>query len=220
MCIIRPMHQLGGMYQTKEWEEAYLDTRRNFRTRKKRLLQFGITSKSSVLDLGCGDGLNVSILLKMGIKHVAGVDMSRYLIEKARKNNPSIRFYVGKVESLPFRAKQFDVVLVDSVLHHLMKYSKPVKEVRRVLVDGGVFCFIEPHSSLLRKIFDFVCLSPAGKLMPGFKNRRTSCLEEKPLYNHWLKTEEMFYKTLERRGFSKIFRKKDFLSIVGKYQKI
>lgn len=214
------MHQSGSTNQTKEWEEAYLDTRRNFRTRKKRLLRFDITSKSSVLDLGCGDGLNVSILLKMGIKRVVGVDRSKYLIEKARKNNQGIKFYVGKAESLPFRAKQFDVVLVDSVLHHLMKYNKSVKEIRRVLVDGGVFCFIEPHSSLPRKILDFVCLSPAGKLIPSFKNRRISCMEEKPLYSHWLKTEETFYKILERGGFSKIFCKKDFLSIIGKYQKI
>lgn len=214
------MHQHGGTCQTKEWEEAYLDTRRNFRTREKRLLRFGITSKNSVLDLGCGDGLNVSILNKLNIKHVVGVDISKYLIEKAEKNNPGSKFYVGKAESLPFGAEQFDVVLVDSVIHHLMKYDKPVKEIRRVLVKGGIFCFIEPHNSFLRKILDFVCLSPAGKLMPSFKNRRISCMEEKPLYNHWLKTENIFYKTLEREGFRKMFCKKDFLSIVGEYQKI
>lgn len=213
------MRQKDHGHQTKEWEDVYLDTRRNTKTRKKRLLKFGITSESSVLDLGCGDGLNVSILLDMGIKRVVGVDISKFLLSKARKNNPSVKFSVGKAGSIPFKAKRFDVVLVDSVLHHLMKYTKPVKEIRRVLVDGGVFCFIEPHSSIPRKILDFVCFSQAGRFVPGLKNRQTSLLEEKQLYEHWLKTEDIFFKTLEREGFSKIFCKKDFLSIVGKYRK-
>ena len=219
-CIIRPMHQISKTQQTKEWEEAYLDTRRNFKTRKKRLLRFGITSKDSVLDLGCGDGLSVSILIKMGIKRVVGVDISKYLIEKAKKNNPGVKFYLGKAESLPFRAKQFDVVLVDSVFHHLYNYSKAIKEIKRVLVSGGLLCFIEPHQSFLRRVLDLLCVLPVSKVLPVLRKRRITYLEEKDLMNHWLLTEHLFYKTLIKQKFKMIFQKQDFLSIVGKYKNI
>lgn len=206
--------------QTKEWEEAYLDTRRSFRARRKRLVKFDITPKSSVLDLGCGDGLNISILRNMGVKNIIGIDISKYLIEKAKKENPDIKFYIGKAQSLPFRDGRFNVVLVDSVFHHLMKYDRAVKEIHRVLANKGLLCLIEPHNCLPRRLFDYVCLSPAGKLLTNFKNRRASCIEERPLMNHWLRTEKIFYQTLEKEGFRKIFRRNDFLSIIGKYQKI
>ena len=204
--------------QTREWEVACLDTRRNLESRKKRLDRFRISPNSKVLDLGCADGLNTSILLERGVKKIIGIDISRDLIKLARKNNPQAKFYVGSAEALPFKANQFDVVLVDSVFHHLLKYDKPIKEIKRVLVKGGKLCFIEPDDSLPRRLMDFLCTYEISKYLPILNKRRKTYLEEKDLMNHWLRTQGQFLDILKEYGFVKLFLRKDFLSIIGKYK--
>lgn len=208
------------IHQSKKWEVAYFNTRRNIKSRKRRLLMFDIKPENYVLDLGCGDGLNSSILFNQGIKKIVGVDIAKVLINKAKNNNPDIKFYIGSAEAIPFKNGQFNVVLVDSVFHHIYDFTKAVKEIKRVLVPGGLLCFIEPHQSLIRRILDLLCTLPISKVLPVLRKRRVTYLEEKDLMNHWLQTEKLFYKILTNFKFKKIFKKQDFLSMVGEYRKI
>lgn len=207
-------------HQTLEWEDSCVETRRDLEDREKRLRMFKIKKTDSVLDLGCGDGLNISILNNMGIKKVVGVDISKKLIKMAKEKNPKTKFYVGSAETLPFRANTFNIVLVDSVLHHLMKYEKPAKEINRVLKKGGCLCFMEPHRSILRSLMDFVCVLPFSNYFPFIGKRAKAYKQEIELMTHWLATEEEFLDTLNKNGFKKVFLTKDFLSIVANYRKV
>lgn len=204
--------------QTKKWEEGYFKTRRDFEKRKTRIKNFNLKDKHRILDLGCGDGLNISVLTKMGMTNIVGVDQSKYLIQEARKKNPSVKFYIGLANSLPFKRNAFDVVLVDSVFHHILSFDDVIKEIKRVLKPEGLLCFIEPHKSILRDILDFVTNSSIGKFIPYIKDRRIAYLEEKPLMIHWLKTENEFYDLLDRNKFKKIFHQYKLLSTLGKYK--
>jgi len=195
-----------------------LETRRSLGNRKRRLSKFAIPTGSRVLDLGCADGLNTSILLEQGIEDIVGVDISKDLIKIAKKTNPQAKFYVASADKLPFKANQFDVVLVDSVFHHLLEYSQPIKEIKRVLVKGGKLCFIEPNNSLARKLMDFLCVHEVSKYLPILNKRRLTYLEEKGLMNHWLETQGQFLNTLKSGGFVKLSLEKDFLSIMGEYK--
>lgn len=205
--------------QTKSWEDACIETRRNTSERQRRLRYFKIKKKEKVLDLGCGDGLNVNILYKSGIKNITGVDISPNLIKSAKKLTPRARFYLSSAEKLPFKAETFDVVLVDSVFHHFMKYDKALSEIKRVLKNGGRLCFIEPHKNIIRSIYDIVCELPISKYIPFLRKRRVSYLGEIKFMKHWLKTENDFYKTLEKLDFKKKINKRDILSIIGVYEK-
>ena len=205
--------------QTKHWEEACVNTRRNLAQREKRLKLFRIKKTDNVLDLGCGDGLNIKILVQRGVKRVAGVDISGQLLQEAKKANPKVKFYLASSESLPFKDNSFDIVLVDSVFHHLMKFRKSLKEIRRVLVSGGRLCFIEPHKSLFREFYDFVSELPIAKYTPFLKERSISYLGERKFMKHWLKNEEIFYRILEELEFRKVQKKIDILSIIGIYEK-
>ena len=205
--------------QTVKWENACIKTRRNLGKREKRLSIFKINKKQKVLDLGCGDGLNITILKKMGIRNIVGVDISGKLIKEAKRLNPNVKFYTASSEKLPFGSESFDIVLVDSVFHHLMNYEKSLLEINRVLNPKGQLCFIEPHNSLLRSVYDRVCEMSLSKYVPFLKNRRDSYLGEINFMKHWLETEEMFYSNLEKFGFKKIVKRVDVLSIVGIYKK-
>lgn len=213
-------HAQGGKYdQSPEWEEACLKTRRNPTLRLKRLEKFSLHPSDVVLDLGCGDGLNITILRQMGIKNVTGLDISRQLLTEAKKNNPKNKFYLGSADNLPFRNEQFTVVLVDSVFHHLLRYNPPIREIRRVLKYGGLLCFIEPHRSIFRELLDFITLLPGSYLIPGIGERSRTYKEEIHLMRHWLATEHKFFETLERWKFQKVFFVYDFLSAVAEYRK-
>lgn len=180
---------------------------------------FDINPNDLVLDVACGDGLDIMLLRSMGINNIQGLDMSSHLLQEAKKRNPGTKFVLGKAEHLPFPDKQFSVVLVDSVFHHLTNFEKTLKEIRRVLRPGGILCFIEPHRALLRRLLDWVSTLPVSQYIPLLKDRAIGYLEEKHLVTHWLKNEERFKNLLIRLGFRPMFCKVDFLSIVGQYQR-
>ncbi len=205
--------------QTKHWEEACVETRRNPEERIRRLRFFRIKKKEKILDLGCGDGLNVHLLYKTGVKNIFGVDISEALIKSAKRLTPKAKFYLASAEKLPFKDGTFDVVLVDSVFHHFMKYRKALSEINRVLKREGRLCFIEPHKSIIRSLYDAVCELPISKYIPFLKKRRISYLGEIKFMRHWLKTEDDFYETLTELSFVERLRKLDIMSTIGIYEK-
>ncbi len=215
------MKQSLNIYgQTTEWEHACVHTRRNTESRKKRLLQFSFRPDDKILDLGCGDGVNIQVLRSMGMKKLVGVDISSDLLKDARKRNPHIKFYLASAEKLPFQTNTFDAVLVDSVFHHLLRYDKALKEIRRVLKLNGSLCFIEPHRSFLRSVMDFISLLPIAQFLPILKERSVSYKGEIDLMRHWLATEEEFYLWLHKLHIKEVFCRTDFMSKVGKFQKV
>lgn len=205
---------------SKQWERECIKTRRNLGLRKRRLSKFDINPEDFVLELGCGDGLNIKILQSLDIKNIVGVDISKYLLTQAKKNNPQVKFYLGSAEKLPFEDHTFDVILVDSVFHHLINYPASLKEIKRVLVAGGKLCFVEPHRSVWRGLMDFVTLFPLSQFLPFFKGRKPAYLAEKELMDNWLKNEQVSLGLLKRMGFKKQFCKVDLLSIVGQYRRV
>ena len=205
--------------QTEEWEEACVDTRRSLKARKRRLDIFKFKKSEKILDLGCGDGLNIKVLRQKGVKNIVGVDIAPELLKLARKSNPKIKFVKASAEKLPFKAKTLDVVLVDSVFHHFLTYEKALKEIKRVLKPGGRLCFIEPHKSIFRSFYDYVSILEISKYIPWLKERRKSYLGEIKFMKNWLKTENEFYDLLDKLGFKEKLKRRDILSILGTYER-
>ncbi len=92
---------------------------------------------SSVLDLGCGEGMLA--LLKRKDVYLAGVDFSPELVELARRNGYDAAC-TGQVTDLPFATASFDYVVSLDVLGHISFDQKDalLAEIKRVLKPGGV----------------------------------------------------------------------------------
>lgn len=88
----------------------------------------------TLLDVGCGTGLLVYYLRKMGVD-AYGVDVSNYAVSKAY---PSISrcLLSGSILKLPYSKKSFDVVTSFNVLEHLPKEQIPkaLAECNRVKI--------------------------------------------------------------------------------------
>lgn len=105
-----------------------------------------------ILDLGCGTGVYAKILTKKGAR-LKGIDISEKEIEIARKESPDVEFIIGNAEKLPYKSKEFDIVLSCLVLEHFKDWNNVLKEVNRVLKKNGLFVFSigNPVSNCIRK---------------------------------------------------------------------
>jgi SAM-dependent methyltransferase len=109
----------------------------------------------ALLDLGCGKGGLVDALRARGLDafgcDIANSSASDYVEDAVAKD------YLRTIEMepyrLPFDDGQFDVVISQVVLEHVMDYEGTFKEIHRVLKPGGIslhifpgrYVFIEPH---------------------------------------------------------------------------
>ena len=95
---------------------------------------YGLTTKSSVLDVGCAKGFMLYDFMKVvpGIK-VVGVDISEYAIANAMEDvKPYV--YVANASDLPFEDKSFDLVISITTIHNLPlnECKRAIREVQRV----------------------------------------------------------------------------------------
>ncbi|HLL60544.1 MAG TPA: class I SAM-dependent methyltransferase [Candidatus Nitrosocosmicus sp.] len=99
-----------------------------------------LPSDPYVLDAGCGAGRHVKLLSQKGAK-VIGIDISKGLLEEAKKRNPEIEFLYGDITQIPFDDKTFDGVWSHASIVHLEKEEDvhaALCEFHRILKDNGI----------------------------------------------------------------------------------
>jgi ubiquinone/menaquinone biosynthesis C-methylase UbiE len=106
-----------------------------------------------VLDAGCGDG-EISSLI--AAPEVVGVDQSPAAVAAARERGLDAR--VADVRELPFRDREFDLVVCNHVLYHVLDRDRAIAELARVLRAGGRFVGIysarDHHAELWEAVGD------------------------------------------------------------------
>jgi SAM-dependent methyltransferase len=116
----------------------------------KRMARALVAPSASVLDVGCGFGLETLRLAKQATKggKVSGIDKSADFIAEAEKRATaaglSISFRTGDAEALPYGDKSFDNARAERVLIYLKDPRRAVSEMKRVTRPGGSLAFIEP----------------------------------------------------------------------------
>lgn len=100
---------------------------------------FGMTSESSVLDVGCGKGFMLHDMKELipGIT-VKGIDISQYAIDNAMEDmKPFLQ--VGNAVKLPFDDNSFDVVIAITTIHNvdINECAKALQEIERVTRKGS-----------------------------------------------------------------------------------
>lgn len=112
-----------------------------------------------VLDVGCGRGVGVDILLEQfGARQVFGLDLDELQVRRAQRrfkgtSGDRAMFVVGSVDRLPFPIEHFDAVFDFGVLHHVVDWQAAVTEIRRVLKPSGLFFFEEVTRAALNRWF-------------------------------------------------------------------
>jgi 2-polyprenyl-3-methyl-5-hydroxy-6-metoxy-1,4-benzoquinol methylase len=117
----------------------------------KRIERAMVRPASSVLDVGCGFGLETERLARLVTSGppVAGIDASSHFIEEAKRRAAAaglhIDYRAGLAEALPYADASFDHVRAERLLIYLTDFPRALAEMKRVLRPGGVVALIEPE---------------------------------------------------------------------------
>lgn len=141
----------------------------------------------SVLDVGCGPGIDCEGLrrLGLGIKYI-GVDLASNFVHYDKQIFPKHEFLRASVKRLPFRNKIFDMVICKDLLEHLPNgYQSAIKEMLRVSQRKLIISwFIPPqkeftkigvtfpYNNLFHQVFVLVFTLIFGKIQFNIYNRR------------------------------------------------
>jgi len=93
-----------------------------------------------LLDVGCGAGVHIKKYVEKGAK-CSGLDISKTLIELAKKRCPKSEFKVGSMSNMSYPKGSFDIVTSSLAIHYVDDLKKVFKEINRVLGKGGLFYY-------------------------------------------------------------------------------
>jgi len=119
----------------------------------------------NILDIGCSTGNVARAIIDMSNNNYYGIDISEKYIERAKKNSPKGKFMQMDAGRLEFKNELFDIVMINSVLHHIDDNiaKNCLKEAYRVLKNDGKVLITEPfidHNSFVSTI---LCKLDRGK---------------------------------------------------------
>ncbi|WP_298502367.1 class I SAM-dependent methyltransferase [uncultured Methanobrevibacter sp.] len=98
-----------------------------------------------LLDVGCGNG-NLFKYLSGSEYELFGVDFSQNMIKEAENNcQENASFKVADAESLPFDSDMFDIIVCNASFHHYIHPDNVLREMHRVLRDGGKLLIGDPY---------------------------------------------------------------------------
>jgi len=96
-----------------------------------------------VLDLGCGSGRYLRLLRPQRPRVAIGVDFSPEMLARARGLcAPLVR---GELRALPFAERSFDLVVSGLVVGHVPELAGFLREVSRVMRQGGTVVYSDLH---------------------------------------------------------------------------
>jgi len=112
----------------------------------------GLPPRSTILEVGCGDGSFTKELVKYS-PDVVAIDISESQIAENTKRFGGITFQQHDVaERFPFEAGAFDVIWCSEVLEHLFDPAFALREMHRILKPGGKLLVTVPYHGRLKNL--------------------------------------------------------------------
>jgi ubiquinone/menaquinone biosynthesis C-methylase UbiE len=125
---------------SRAYFERLLEARHAYAPWMAHALDYSGTAGLDVLDIGCGQGIDVARYAMAGARAV-GVDLTPRHVELTRAHlrdmGLAAEVVIGDAEALPFPDASFDRVSSNGVLHHTPDIHAALHEARRVLRPGG-----------------------------------------------------------------------------------
>lgn len=118
----------------------------------KNILNKNKNDKLKILEVGCGNGMAVEILLKLG-QDVIGFDIDKSVIEKGLRRNPDLPIFSEDIMKKDFFSK-FDIVFASQVLEHFFEPNIFLKKIRSFLKEKNSLIHLDiPSHQSIASIF-------------------------------------------------------------------
>jgi len=102
------------------------------------------------LEIGFGAGLFLrAINTRFEIDKVCGIDLSEQMVKRARTNN--FILIQGEILNIPFKERSFNLIYIESLLHHLISDTKKKSKDLTILALKNIRNILKPEGFLLLK---------------------------------------------------------------------
>jgi SAM-dependent methyltransferase len=112
------------------------------------LLERFVSVAGRWLDCGCADGDYAVALARRGASSVVGTDINPQRVQTATERwveHRTVSFLPAPAERMPFDDSSFVGVLLNEVLEHVADEEQALREVHRVLSNGGHLAIFSPN---------------------------------------------------------------------------
>jgi 2-polyprenyl-3-methyl-5-hydroxy-6-metoxy-1,4-benzoquinol methylase len=110
------------------------------------LVQAHHAAPAPLLDIGCATGLFAARAQAAGYQ-AAGIDASRWAIERARDRKSGAQFSHGSLESENFAPESYRIITLWDVLEHVHSPVEVLERVRQWLSPGGYLFLSLPNAA-------------------------------------------------------------------------
>lgn len=176
----------------RDWEE--LRKSHYDESIKNKLMDLNLLKKGmTVLDLGSGDGYIARSVAKH-VRKVYAVDISNEMLKELNKKAAdsgikNIETIESEAQEVPLRNASVDIAFANMVLHHMEDPEAAIKEMGRVLKNGGIAVVSDfyTHNDLemKKKMHDVWMGFDSGEITKwfgenGFKNINIEKITDEP----------------------------------------
>ena len=97
----------------------------------------------AALDLACGSGRYIKVLLQLGASPVVGLDASSAMLRRAR--DIGMNLAQADLRRLCLRAGSFQIVTCGLAVGHVRELNRAINEMSQVLAPGGTVVYSDFH---------------------------------------------------------------------------
>jgi len=116
----------------------------------------GTTSGAQALEIGCGRGVGVEIILEQfGADTVDAFDLDPDMVRRAQARlegfGDRVSVWIGDATDIRAEDSSYDAVFDFGIIHHIVDWRAALAEVHRVLKPGGRFYADEIYETFLKR---------------------------------------------------------------------
>ena len=143
-------------------------------------------------DIGCGSAVHGTVnLLSLDAAYVHALDLDESFIEPAQQRLSDNRAFndrwaldVGSLMALPYDQGSFDFIICAGVIHHVSDDRRAIREIYRVLKDGGkAYLSVTGGTGVLNQFWMEIAREEYSK------NAEMQDLVRSGKFEDWLKTQ-------------------------------
>jgi len=216
-------------HYTKQFDAEAPLALRSLKEKLRKAKQLLPTTRTSMLDIGCGNGLYLNAAQQLGLKAV-GLDVDKTHIMFAKSKQ--LCAYHTKIEDFSY-TDCFDFVHIKAVLHLVRNPVSLLKYANKLLADNGIlYVDVSNQEGLFATIRRIFSANPKrfGQILPPLHNmaytRRSflTLLEKtgfEPIHIFTFSSgDDIYYPTLKKKTSELLFRFADAIgngSLIGAY---
>jgi ubiquinone/menaquinone biosynthesis C-methylase UbiE len=141
--------RLGGfeLRAMNNWLRRLIQRKVEFPIFRRMLAENRIDLRGkTIMDAGCGSGYSSRLIHgEYHPRRLIAFDFMPEQIETAKRNYPELEFQTGDMRRIASADGSCDAVFIFGVLHHIPEWKGALKEVYRVLKNGGSLLLEEPR---------------------------------------------------------------------------